>query len=156
MEQIFYLHWVRTHILRILRVFWCFSGKSLRSSVFWAPMPSRLEFPIRVGGCITLHTPRPPTFRSEEYVAGNRRGKSEASERANGWERKTFLVDLDRFRRGKRVSGGNEARSNEARVSHCLLTIITKFALARIPKTPALFPGPYHGKFTNIILLDFL
>ncbi|KAG5337908.1 NLK2 kinase, partial [Acromyrmex heyeri] len=46
-------------------------------------IPRRLEFPMRVGGCITLHTPRPPTFRSVEYAAGNHRGKSEASERVS-------------------------------------------------------------------------
>jgi len=38
---------------------------------------------MRVGGCITLHAPRLPTFRSGEYAAGNRRGKSEASERTS-------------------------------------------------------------------------
>lgn len=113
-------------------------------------IPRRLEFLMRVGGCITLHTPRSPTFRSVEYAVGNRRGKSEASGRLRvrtknashrpgqvpAWK-KSFRRERDALERG----------SAPLR-SHLTLspTIITKFAVSvsrSYLKNIVLFPGFY-------------
>lgn len=89
-----------------------------------------------------------------ERAAGNRRGKSEASGQiGERWERKTPLVDLDRFRRGKRASGEKEERSNELSfslsplLSHCLLMVIAKSTLVHFrPFVPRKRPPRFRDR----------